>query len=73
MAENILTKTYRPSLTVGQVYARPYGSTAAPTPIGNVLELDLEHDEDVQKQDDMTVWAGVCMLRCAASRTSPSR
>lgn len=37
MAENILTKTYRPSLTVGQVYARPYGSTAAPTPIGNVL------------------------------------
>ena len=58
MAENILTKTYRPSLTVGQVYARPYGSTAAPTPIGNVLELDLEHDEDVQKQDDMTRMGG---------------
>ena len=58
MAENILTKTYRPSLTVGQVYARPYGSTAAPTPIGNVSELDLEHDEDVQKQGDMTRMGG---------------
>lgn len=58
MAQNILTKTYRPSLTVGQVYARPYGSTVAPTPIGNVLELDLEHDEDVQKQDDMTRMGG---------------
>lgn len=58
MAQTILTKTYRPSLTVGQVYARPYGSSSALMPIGNVLELDLEHDEDVQKQDDMTQLGG---------------
>ena len=39
---SVITETYKPSMTVGQVYARPYGSAAAPMPIGNVLELALE-------------------------------
>jgi hypothetical protein len=58
MAVEVLKKIYKPSMTVGQVYARPYGSTAAPMPVGNVLELGLEHTEDVQRQDDMTVLGG---------------
>lgn len=55
---DILSTTYRPSMSVGQVYARPYGSSASPVPIGNVLELSLEHDEEVVKQDDMTRLGG---------------
>ncbi|MBS0401107.1 MAG: hypothetical protein JSS18_01280 [Proteobacteria bacterium] len=58
MAVEVLKKIYKPSMTVGQVYAKPYGSTAAPAPIGNVLELGLEHAEDVQRQDDMTQLGG---------------
>lgn len=58
MAVEIMKKVYRPSSLVGQVYARPYGSAMAPMPIGNVLELSLEHTEDVQKQDDMTAMGG---------------
>ena len=58
MAVEVLKKIYKPSMTVGQVYARPYGATTAPMPIGNVLELGLEHTEDVQRQDDMTVLGG---------------
>ena len=58
MAVEVLKKIYKPSMTVGQVYARPYGSTVAPMPVGNVLELGLEHSEDVQKQDDMTQLGG---------------
>ena len=54
----ILSKTYRPSMNVGQVYARPYGSNIAHMPIGNVLELSLEHSEDVQTQEDMTQLGG---------------
>lgn len=54
----ITQKIYRPSMTVGQVYARPYGSAVLPLPIGNVLELKLEHDEDVQTQEDMSVLGG---------------
>ncbi|MGP1693743.1 MAG: hypothetical protein ACTS6O_14705, partial [Giesbergeria sp.] len=42
----------------GQVYAKVYGSTDQPVPIGNVLELGLEHDEDVQTQPDMTRLGG---------------
>jgi len=57
-ADALIKKTYRPSLQVGQVYARPYGSTAALTEIGNVLELQIEHSENVQKQDDMTKLGG---------------
>lgn len=51
-------KIYRPSALVGPVYARPYGSTALPMPVGNVLELTLDHTEDVQTQDDMSVAGG---------------
>lgn len=55
---SVITQTYKPSMTVGQVYARPYGSLAAPMPIGNVLELALEHKEKVIKQDDMSRLGG---------------
>lgn len=58
MAETILTKIYRPSKLVGQVYARVRGSTKLPLPVGNVLEVVLEHKEDVQKQEDMTALGG---------------
>ena len=58
MALEILKKVYKPTMTVGQVYAKPYGSAAPLTAIGNVLELALEHSEDVQKQDDMTQLGG---------------
>lgn len=58
MALEIINKVYRPSMNVGQVYAKPYGSTSLAVPIGNVLELGLEHTEDVQKQDDMTALGG---------------
>ena len=55
---SVITQTYKPSMTVGQVYARLYGTNAAPMPIGNVLELSLEHSEDVQTQEDMTRLGG---------------
>lgn len=55
---SVITEIYRPSMTVGQVYARSYGSSTAPLPIGNVLELGLEHSEEVQKQEDMTRLGG---------------
>lgn len=58
MAVEVLKQIYKPSMTVGQVYVRPYGATTAHMPIGNVLELGLEHTEDVQRQDDMTVLGG---------------
>ena len=57
-ASELIRKTYRPSMQVGQVYARPYGSSAALAEIGNVLELTLEHGEDVKRQDDMTKLGG---------------
>ncbi len=55
---SIIKQIYKPSMTVGPVYARPYGSTQQPMPIGNVLELSLEHNEEVQTQDDMTRMGG---------------
>ena len=55
---SLITQTYKPSMNVGQVYARPYGSIGAPLPIGNVLELSLEHSEDVQTQEDMSKLGG---------------
>ncbi len=58
MAIEVLTKVYKPSMNVGPVYAKAYGSAAALTPIGNVLELSLETDEDVQEQEDMTILGG---------------
>jgi hypothetical protein len=58
MAVEVIKKIYKPSMTVGQVYAKPYGAQTTPAPIGNVLELSLEHSEDVQKQDNMTQLGG---------------
>lgn len=59
MAEVEVSKQiYKPSMNVGQVYARPYGSAVLPMPIGNVLELELEHDEEVKTQEDMTKLGG---------------
>lgn len=55
---SVITQIYKPSMTVGQIYARPYGAATAPMPIGNVLELGLEHTEDVITQDDMTKLGG---------------
>ncbi len=55
---SVIAQIYRPSMTVGQVYARPYGSTNAPMPIGNVLELALEHTEDVISEQDMSKLGG---------------
>ena len=57
-AVEVLSKIYRPSMQVGQVYARPYGSTTAHMPVGNVLELALEHSEEVETQEDMTRLGG---------------
>lgn len=57
-AATLISKTYRPSMQVGKVYARPYGSAAALAEIGNVLELTIEHGEDVKRQDDMTALGG---------------
>lgn len=58
MTVELIKKTYRPSMNVGQVYARPYGSSTLPVPVGNVLELSLEQTEDVIQQDDMTKLGG---------------
>lgn len=55
---SVLKKVYKPSMNVGQIYARPYGSNIAHIPIGNVLELSLDHEEDVQTQEDMTQLGG---------------
>lgn len=54
----IIKRIFAPAALVGHVYARERGSTAAPMPIGNVLELELSHKEDVQKQPDMTALGG---------------
>ena len=58
MPIEVLSKVYKPMMTVGQVYARAYGSTALPLPVGNVLELTLDHKEEVNRQDDMTALGG---------------
>lgn len=57
-AANLIKRTFAPAALVGQIYAREYGSTAAPLPVGNVLALELSHEEDVQKQPDMTQLGG---------------
>lgn len=58
MATALIKQVYKPSMLVGQIYARPYGSATLPMPIGNVLEASLEHSEDVQMQEDMTKLGG---------------
>lgn len=57
-ASEITRKVYRPSATVGMLYAKVYGSAAPLTPVGNVLELVNEFKEDVEKQGDMTILGG---------------
>lgn len=54
----IIKRVFAPAGYAGQVYARERGSAAAPMPIGNVLELELSHKEEVQKQQDMTALGG---------------
>ncbi|QPF74193.1 hypothetical protein G8A07_15565 [Roseateles sp. DAIF2] len=54
----ITRKVYKPSLNVGQVYARVYNSAGLMLPVGNTLALALQHAEDVQKQPDMTRLGG---------------
>jgi len=55
----LIKQIYKPQWTVGQVYARPWGVAAAPrTPVGNVLLLELSHEEEVKKQADMTRLGG---------------
>ncbi len=56
-ASEITKKIYRPSYQVGQVYAAPYGGGAL-VPIGNVLEMTTEHNEEVERQNDMTKLGG---------------
>lgn len=58
MAVELIKQIYKPMLTVGQFYAKPYGSASGLMPIGNVLEASLEHTEDVQTQEDMTQMGG---------------
>ena len=57
-AQEIVKKIYRPAYTVGQVYAAPYGSGGALVPIGNVLAMAPEPNEDVERQKDMTKLGG---------------
>ena len=58
MAVEVLKKVYRPSMNVGKVYASAWGSPNHLASVGNVLELTLEHTEDVQEQEDMTALGG---------------
>lgn len=54
----VIKRTFAPAAQVGHVYARERGATTAPMPIGNVLELELSHKEEVQTQPDMTQLGG---------------
>lgn len=54
----IIKRIFSPAAYSGQVYARERGSLQAPMPIGNVLELELTHKEDVNKQPNMTALGG---------------
>ena len=57
-SEAVIKRTFAPAALVGHVYARERGATTAPMPIGNVLELELSHKEEVQTQPDMTQLGG---------------
>lgn len=57
-ATEIVKRIYRPSALVGQVYAAVYGSDSAMLPIGNVLDMQIDYAEDVEKQEDMTRLGG---------------
>lgn len=57
-AAALISKTFRPVMQVGQVYARKYGTNDPMIPVGNVLELTLSHSEEVKSQKDMTTLGG---------------
>lgn len=55
----LIKQIYKPSMNVGQIYARPYGAVTAPrAPVGNALKAELSHDEEIKKQPDMTRMGG---------------
>lgn len=58
MSDDVIKRIFAPAALVGQIYAREYGSTSAPLPIGNVLAAELSHKEDVKKQPNMTTLGG---------------
>ena len=56
---SLIKQIYKPAQLVGQVYAKAYGVATAPRlPVGNVLTLELSHEEDIQRQPDMTRLGG---------------
>ncbi len=57
-SSQIIKRIFSPTALVGQVYARERGTTQIPMPLGNVLELELTHKENVIKQADMTALGG---------------
>ncbi|ABM33459.1 hypothetical protein QRO08_12550 [Paracidovorax citrulli] len=57
-SSQIIKRIFSPTALVGQVYARERGTTQIPMPLGNVLELELTHKENVIKQPDMTALGG---------------
>lgn len=54
----VMKEIYKPSLNVGQVYAKVYGVAGGRLPVGNVTKLEIGHKEDVQSQPDMTMLGG---------------
>lgn len=54
----IIKRVFEPTALFGNVYAKLYGSTDAPLPIGNVLMLELDQKEEVETQADMTALGG---------------
>ena len=57
-ADNVIRRVFAPTALVGQIYAREYGTTRIPLPIGNVLALEISHKEDVQTQPNMNKLGG---------------
>jgi hypothetical protein len=55
---SLITEIYKPASLVGQVYALPYGASGPLSPIGNVLDLQITHDETVSRQADFTRLGG---------------
>lgn len=49
---SLITRTFKPSMTVGQVYAKRRGVAGPLLEVGNVLALSIAHEEDVKRQPD---------------------
>lgn len=54
----IITKTYRPFMLVGRVFAKNYSGTEGYRHVGNVDSFALAQEEEVIKQTDMTRLGG---------------